>query len=229
MKLDKLLTIGQKAYTLADDEVVLEANSAGRASLTIDTEGDEIKPFTAMSLDIGYSQHGHASRFFVGYIESVNPRDRRSSLLFCRELPGVLAKPLPLSLRHPTMRDVLTAMHEKTGLNFAVPSSDYATAKIPHFQNIGSGYHALEHVGKAFKVGDFFWQQQADGVIFCGSWDDSPWPDREVELPDEWFTDQYAKTAKIPALPSLRPGAILNGQRVKLVTLMGNFMGVEWV
>jgi hypothetical protein len=229
MKLTKTLTIASQTYDLVNDEAVLEVNSAGRATFTIDTNLEEIQPFTPVALDIGYTQHEHLSRFFLGYVETVNPRDRRQSVLFCRELSGVLAKPSPVSLRHPTMRDVLTAIHEKNGLNFAVPDDEYATFKIPHFQNIGNGYHAIEHIGKAFKIADYFWQQQADGTVFAGSWADSPWPDREAELPDDWFTDQYAKSAQIPALPSLRPGAILNGQRVKQVSLTGNFMTVEWV
>lgn len=229
MKLIKTLTIGSKAYDLVAEDVVLEVNSAGRASFTIDTLLDEIKPFTAISLDIGYTQHEHDSRLFVGYIETVNPKDRRQSVLFCREFVGVLANPLPLSLRHPSMRDVLTAINDKSGVNFAVPEEAYAAFKIPHFSNIGNGYHALAHIGRAFKIEDYFWQQQADGAVFVGSWNDSAWPDREVDLPDDWFTDQYDKTAQIPALPSLRPGATINGLRIKQVRFSGNFMTVDWV
>ncbi|MEQ1636728.1 MAG: hypothetical protein ABL903_08540 [Methylococcales bacterium] len=229
MKLAKTLTIANKTYELVAEEVWLDANSAGRASFTVDTLLDEIKPFQAVALDIGYTQHGHESRLFMGYIESATPKDRRQSVLFCREFVGVLANPLPLNLRHPTLRDVLTAVYDKSGVNFALPDAPYAQAKIPHFANIGSGYHALMHIGIAFKVADYFWQQQANGVVFVGSWHDSAWPDRDIDLPDDWFTDQYSQSGQIPALPSLRPGAVVNGQRVKSLRFQGNFMTVGWV
>lgn len=229
MKLVKTLSVGNKAYDLVDEDVMLEVNSAGRATFTIDSDLDELKPFTAVALDIGYSQHEHDSRLFVGYVETVNMKDRRQAVLFCRELVGVLANPLPISLRHPTMRDVLAVIEGKSGVNFAVPTGGYDTAKIPHFSNIASGYHALAHIGRAFSIPDFFWQQQADGAVYIGSWDDSAWPDRDIDLPDDWFTDQYANSAQLPALPSLRPGATVNGQRVKQVRFQGSFMTVEWV
>lgn len=228
MKLSKTLTIASKTYQIAEDRVILGTNTAGRAQFTIDTAGDTIKPFTAIALDIGYTQHDHGSRLFVGYIETVNMRDKRQAVLFCREFAAVLANTIPMNLRHPTLDDVLAEMSDKSGVNFITPEQPYASFKIPHFANLGNGYHALDTVGRAFKVPDYFWQQQADGSTYVGSWADSVWPDRGIDLPDEYFDDQYDKSAKIPAIPLLRPGVELNGKRIKQLEFADTFMTLTW-
>ena len=229
MKLVKTLTIASQTYHLVDDRVILGINTAGRAQFTIDTNGETIKPFTAIALDIGYTQHEYDTRLFVGYIETVNRRDNRQSVLFCREFAAVLNNTVPMNLRHPTLDDVLAEISDKTDLKFITPDQAYTSFKIPHFASLGNGYLALDAIGRAFKVPDYFWQQQPDGSIYVGSWADSVWPERDIELPDEYFDDQHDKTAVIPAVPSLRPGAVLNGQRVKQVDFADNFMTVTWV
>lgn len=229
MKLTKAITIASKVYQLIDERVILGINTAGRAQFTVDANGDTLKPFTAIALDIGYTQHEHDSRLFVGYIEKVNMRDKRQAILFCREFAAILNGTIPMNLRHPNLNDVLAEMSDKTDLKFITPDKPYTTFKIPHFANLGNGYQALDTVGRAFKVPDYFWQQQQDGSTYVGSWADSAWPDRDIDLPEEYFDDHHDKSAVIPAVPSLRPGVQLNGKRVKQVEFSGSYMTVTWV
>ena len=64
-----------------------------------------------------------------------------------------------------------------------------------------------------------------DGKVFVGSWADSRWPGRAGTISEDFFTE--AGTArKIAAVPTLRPGAMLNGQRVTMVRFSGHSMVV---
>lgn len=229
MKLIRQLTIGSKTYPLIEERVTLALNDAGRAQFTIDAGFDSIASWQPVALDIGYSQHGTLSRFFLGYVESVVAVGERRARLFCREMTGALAAALPMELRHPTLVDVLTAVHDKTGLNFSIPDKAYSTTKIPHFKNLGNGWQAMTGAARAFQIPDFVFQQQGGGVVFVGSWSDSRWASRSVSLPASMFMTQLSsRSAEIAALAELRPGAMMNGNRVNRVEFMQNSMIVSW-
>jgi hypothetical protein len=227
MKLDRILSIAGQDYDVVEEHVILELSTAGRANFTAIIDDAQINPFDLVTFETNYSRYDTLQRLFLGYVESVFRVDSRQSRIFCRELSGVLAYPLPLSMRHPTLTDVLQEISDKTsGIEFAIPDQPYATTKIPHFNNIGSGYNALSAIGSVFKIEDYVWQQKDDGSIYVGAWADGEYQDLEVD--DDLFDDAENQSATIIALPTLRPGMNLNGARIKQVEFSENTMQVMW-
>lgn len=229
MKLARTLTITDKTYPLIEERVLLELNGSGRAQFMIDAGGAAIPRFSAIALDIGYTQHDAMSRLFLGYVDQVVKVDAKRVRLFCRELSAILQARLPMELRHPTLVDVLKSVHGATYLNFSIPEKKYSTTKVPHFKNLGNGYQAIDTIGRVFAIDDYIWQQQGNGVVYAGSWADSRWPDRAVEFPESMFKAHLSsQSAEISAVPELRPGAVVNGKRVLKVEFAGNFMALTW-
>ena len=133
--------------------------------------------------------------------------------------------PFPISLRHPTLKDVLSEYSKQTGLKFILPARPYASLQVPAFYATGTGFHGFNNLGAVFGIDDYMWQTQADGKIFVGSWQDSRWKGREIEIPQEPFKKVGATGFKsIAAIPGLRPGAVVNGQRVVSLDFSGHEM-----
>lgn len=106
-------------------------------------------------------------------------------------------------LRHVTIKDILNAVSEKTGLHFVVGKGDYAKQVIPYFYSLGNGFHCLDSIGQSFGIDRFMWQQEASGNIFVGSWTDSHWHEKKLELDNRWLTEfGSGKRANIPAVPA---------------------------
>ncbi len=227
MKLHKVLTIGGTVYTLISDDVRLDLKTPGRANLKIQASA----PVSGLvTLDMGYNERA-LQRHFLGYVERCTTINAMSQVVFCRELTGILAAPLPLNLRHVDLRTVLGEIHQKTGLNFRVPEQAYATVKAPFFYSLASGFQAMDSLAKVFGIADFIWQQQGNGEVFAGRWSDSYFGARPaLQLPTELFDDyQGNQSAMVAALPGLRPGATINnGERVTSVALSGMQMAIKW-
>lgn len=227
MKLHKVLTIGGVVYPLITDDVRLELRSPGRATLTIEAAAP-VKGL--VTLDIGYNDNP-LQRHFIGYVERCTSSNAIEQVLFCRELAAILAKPLPLNLRHADLSTVLAEINQKTGLSFRVPDKAYAKTKAPFFYSLAAGYQAMDSLARVFGISDFIWQQQGDGEVFVGSWADSFFGTRSpLQLPIELFDGyQNNQSAMIAALPGLRPGASFNnGERITQVTLADNKMAIRW-
>ncbi|MGZ0703787.1 hypothetical protein [Pseudomonas piscis] len=227
MKLHQVLTIGGAGYDLVKSDVRLELRNPGRATFTV--QADE--PLKGLvTFDVGYNDKP-LQRHFIGYVERSTAANGQQQVLFCRELAAILAKPLPMNLRHVDLRAVLEHMSQQTGLRFRVPDRPYATTKVPFFYSLATGFQAMESLAQVFNIPDFIWQQQGDGEVFVGSWVDSYFGVRPVlQLPVELF-DQYQgnQSAMIAALPGLRPGATINqSERVTHVALAGNQMSIRW-
>ena len=216
-------------YNLVEDRVILELSGVGRATFTVDGKGADIKPKQKVMYACGYSQHDKLQQVFLGYVEAVTPVDKRVQV-FCRELSGVMHYTQPLSMRHPDLNEVLAEVTKNTGLEFSVPEKDYAKKKVPHFVNHGSGFHIFSSISTVFEVKDLIWQQQGDGEVYIGAWEDSRYKDLDVDVAQHHFTEQISnKSARMAISPALRPGVVLNGKRVKMVEYVGNFMTVTWV
>lgn len=229
MKLNRTLTISAAKYYLTDERVVLSLTEPGRAQFTVQTTAENIKVGSVTALDIGYAQHNDASRLFLGFVESVTPIDGRHCLLFCRELSAMLKTTLPMNLRHPTLRDVLSAIGEKTGLMFSAADKAYSTTKIPHFANVGNGYQAMDSIGRSFRIDDYIYQQQGEGIIYVGSYADSRWAEKTIDIDVSYFKDHLSSnSARIAAIPAMRPGATVNGKRITGLEFAGNFMTMSW-
>lgn len=227
LKLHKVLTINGELVALVKEDVRLELRSPGRASFTVQASA----PLKGLvTLDIGYNDNT-LQRHFIGYVERCTTANSQQQVLFCRELAAILAKPLPLNLRHVDLRAVLEEISKHTGLKFRVPDSSYTRVKAPFFYSLATGYQAMDSLARVFSIDDLIWQQQGNGEVFVGKWVDSFFGARApLHLPTELFDGyQDNQSAMIAALPGMRPGATINqGERVTSVTLAGTQMALKW-
>ena len=227
MKLHKVLTIGGVVIPLVNDDVRLDLKSPGRATFTIQA-GAQVSGL--VTLDIGYNESA-LQRHFIGYVERCTAANGVEQIVFCREVSAVLAKSMPMNLRHVDLRAVLADISSKTGLRFRVPDQPYTKVKAPYFYSLAAGYQAMDSMGTVFGIPDFIWQQQGDGEVFVGSWADSFFGVRPaLQLPVSLFDGyQGNQSAMVAALPGLRPGASINqGERITSVTLAGTQMAIRW-
>ena len=227
MKLHKVLTIGGMVVALVNDDVRLDLKSPGRATFTIQA-GTQVSGL--VTLDIGYNESA-LQRHFIGYVERCTAANGVEQIVFCREVASVLAKSMPMNLRHVDLRAVLADISSKTGLRFRVPDQPYTKVKAPYFFSLAAGYQAMDSMGTVFGIPDFIWQQQGDGEVFVGSWADSFFGVRPaLQLPVSLFDGyQGNQSAMVAALPGLRPGASINqGERITSVTLAGTQMAIRW-
>jgi len=227
MKIRKKLTIGSKEYKLVSEDIRLELCGTGRAVFQLQaTESVS----GVIQFYVGYSSQDKDRLFFTGYVESCHKVDNLQQRIFCRELGGILDQHWPVALRHPTLKDVLEHYTELTGVVFIVPERDYSTTRVPFFQTLGNGYHGMAMLGDVFQIPDYVWNPQPDGQIYVGSWADSRWATRPLQVPEKWFKRVMADGSKsCPIIPPLRPGAVLTGQRVKQLKLKGHEMEVKCV
>jgi hypothetical protein len=220
VKLSTRLTLAGQPIHLVDHDMVLDLNAGGRAALTIEGRAEKGQTLT---VDTGYNNQLH--RWFTGYVYDVQPAANGNNKLLCRELAGILGSRFPVSLQHATLRRLLVWLTDQTSLTFLLPDgADYTDRPIPNFTSAGTGYQLLDHAGRAFSVPDFIWHQQPDGTIFVGSHAHSRWPERAVALDPAFSSHQAGNTLTTAPIPTMRPGAIVNGKRVMRVRLKGDQM-----
>ncbi len=88
----------------------------------------------------------------------------------------------------------------------------------------------MDELDQAFSIDDLFWQQQGNGQIYVGSWKDSFWANKSVPIPNELMTNHTAsKSVKIPAIPKLKPGVMVNGIRLVGVEFEGTEAKLTWM
>ena len=231
MRLNRVLTINGHKKQLIDERVILDLFSPGRAMFNVVVDANTVQQKQLVTFDFGYTRQAALQRFFIGFVDKIVPQDDKRIKLFCRELSAALAFDVPLNLRHVTATDVLKKVTELTGdgLDFVLPEQPYSKTKVANFFNVGSGYLLLDKIGKVFGINDFIWQQQA-GKVFAGSWVHSRWaaiPD--LIIPQSVFDKQMAnESARIAALPKLRPGIRINGQRITSIDFSKNHMVLAW-
>ena len=217
--------IGKSKVNVKHHRIVFSENTPGRGQLTV--EGDP-EPNTIIAVDLGWGES--ITRVFIGYIERVQPAEKDWSTIFCRELSAILYKPLNIIMRHPTLMQLLSEVTNKTGLQFVVPEQAYSKTAIPCFYSDGNGYRVIDELAQAFNIDDMFWQQQGNGQIYVGSWKDSFWADKPVSIPNALMTKHTAnKSVKVPAIPKLRPGVVVNGLRLVGVEFEGTEVKLTWM
>ena len=227
MRLRKKLMVDGQEYGLVSENVALSYNRPGRAVFQVRATDEQAEGLTGMvQLALGWAHSDGMTLFFTGDMERTVRVDGQQRRLFCREISARLDSNIPLAIRHATLKEVLGAYASTTGLEFIVPDQPYATVKTPAFYGHGSGFHGLACAGEIFGIADYHWQAQGDGKIFVGSWTDSRWPDRPGTISEEFFTAAGSAARKIAAVPTMRPGAVLNGQRIRLVRFEGHSMTV---
>ncbi|MDK9740287.1 hypothetical protein KI655_23585 [Vibrio sp. D404a] len=217
--------LGKGKAKVKSHRIVFSENTPGRCELAI--EGNS-EPNTIIAVDLGWGSD--ISRVFLGYIERVQPAEKGWSKVFCRELSAILYKPLNIIMRHPTLMQLLSEVTNKTGLQFVVPEKAYSKTAIPCFYSDGNGYRVIDELAQAFSIEDLFWQQQGNGQIYVGGWKDSFWADKPVTIPNELMTNHTAnKSVKIPAIPKLKPGVVVNGLRLIGVEFEGTEAKLTWM
>ncbi|MCS6158392.1 hypothetical protein [Shewanella baltica] len=216
--------LGSQKVAVSEHWLVLQASSPGTCQLTVDKSAER---FTPVAFEMGWGEM--IERVFYGYIERIMPAANGLYTVFCRELSSALANNLSVTLRHPTLRNVCEEIKAQVGLEFVLPDKPYADTAIPCFYGDTSGYAMLDNLGRTYKVPDFIWQQQGNGKIYLGSYQDSFWAGKDIAIPQSLMTDQQAgKTATIPAVPKLRPNVTANGARIAKVEFKGTNMTISW-
>jgi len=224
MKLSKRLTVGTEMLAVTDHHLVLELSSAGRG--VFEVEGD-VSRGQIVAFDIGYNNQ--LKRYFSGYITKVTPSSMGMNRIVVRELSSTLAEHRPINIRHATFRQVITQLAEDTGLSFVIPDNAiYLDIKVPNFTSQGTGYQLLASLGGVFGIDDCIWYQQPDGQIFVGSYQDSRWPSKPIDINQGFSKKQFGNSWQLMAMPAMRPGAMVNGHRVKQVELADDTMIITW-
>lgn len=216
--------INDKKVDMTDHWIMLKDNSPGNCQLKVKSATNKLD---IVAVDLGWGEM--IDRVFIGYVERVMPAEAGWSLIFCREVAASLAFNLSVMLRHPTLRQVISEISEQTGLEFVLPEKPYADTAIPCFYCDSSGYAMLDNLGRTYKVPDFIWQQQGNGKIYLGSYQDSFWHDKPIIIPNNLMTNHQAgKTVSMPAAPMVRPNVTANNERIKSVEFKGTNMTITW-
>ena len=219
------LYLSGEEVPVTDANIMLELSATGRGFVTVKTDADYTGKL--VRLDAGYPEL--LLRYFTGYVERAQPSANGFQRLLIRELTGVFEKLWPCSFQHPTLRTITDFLQKESGLTFDVPASGYAGKPIPHFTHSGTGYQLLANLGNVFGIPDYIWQQLPDGTVFVGSWPDSLFAEKGIEIPNEFATGQAGgNSMTIPMVQSLRPGVKANGQRLTKVNLNNGDMTLTW-
>lgn len=213
------------AVHLVNVNMVLELSACGRGFITVETDQDYTGKL--VRLDVGYTDL--VLRWFTGYVERSQPAENGYQRLFVRELAGVFERMWPCSFQHPTLKQLGAWLEENSGITVHLPDADYTRKPIPHFTHSGTGYQLLANLGAAFGVTDCIWQVLPDGGLYIGSWQHSLFANKPVSIPPEFSTSQAAgNSMTLPVIQSVRPGVVVNGQRLTSVRLTDDDMAITW-
>jgi hypothetical protein len=216
--------LDNKKVDMKDHWVVLQSATPGTCQITVNSE---TAVFAQVAVDLGWGDM--IDRVFIGFVERVMPASNGWFTLFCRELSASLAFNYSVALRHPTLKQVLAELTDQTGLEFVVPNQAYAETAISSFYCDSSGYAILDNIGRAFRITDFIWQQQGNGQIYVGSYQDSFWEDKPIDIPTALMTNhQSGRTATMPAAPMIRPNVTANNERITSVEFKETTMTISW-
>lgn len=225
MKINKYVIVDDKKIQIIDCNIVLELNACGRGFITIPAK-ETLFTNKAIILNLGYGNE--LKRFFTGFVESEQIADKNTKKLFLRELIGIYQHKIECSFQHPTLKTITEYLKLKTGLSFELPKASYVDIKIPHFKHSGTGYQLLHEIGRAFNIPDYTFYQTPTGKIYCGSYSDCFFYDKNIELGDKLnlisSTTAGSNIIEIPIIPSIRPGTKINNKKVAIVNLINDNM-----
>lgn len=224
MKFNERLYLGNQIAEAASVTALLSYRNPGSAQIVTNTQPTMNE---VVAYEFGYDNT--LARWFMGYVDSYTQLNNGQYSLFCRELTGTFRNPLPVFGQHLTLAELLAKISAKTALTFITPDEDYTRTIAPYICNHGTGYALLDSLGDIFNIKRYMWQQQGDGRIYVGSWDHSFWYGRNIILPYEQIEAASMDAAIIPANPLLRPGVLINGQRVRNIQQNSNKMVITWM
>ncbi len=110
MKLEQQLIIKGESKPLTSIKAVLSQGTAGRAIITL---ASPVPIGTLVSIALGYDK---PRTWFTGYVDAVETLTAQHHRIILREPAAILAGTLPLSLTHPTLKQVLDNIAAQTGL-----------------------------------------------------------------------------------------------------------------
>jgi hypothetical protein len=230
MKLEKRLYINNQEVALITHMVSLKLSLSGMAIFTI-KEFDAQKHHV-VRFDIGFDKN--VKQFFEGYIEKIQPAENGHLKITVKENAGILSNRWPISLEHPTMRQLLVLLSDKTGLTFELPENKtYTDRKIPNFVCQGTGYQCLQQIGRAFNIVDFVWFQHTDQSIHIGDYQDSRFYNKPITVPLDLSSRRNGDNLTFAPFPMLRPGALIKDEkltekRITRLDLTGDEMTAYW-
>lgn len=219
MKPIKKLYIGTDDVFITDCFLVIELNACGRGFITVKTDKNYIG--ATVKLDVGYS-NSTVFRWFTGVVESSQPAATGYQKIFVRELIHSLDKKMSCAFQHPTLKTVVDYLQQQTGLKFSLPVASYVNKPVPHFTQNGTGFQVLSSLGRIFSIPDYIYHQLPDGTIFIGSYQHSFFADKPVSIPAKFALKTAGNSLTVPVIPSLRPGVIVNGNRLKRIDLIND-------
>lgn len=229
MKINKYAIINNQRIQIINCNIVLELNACGRGFITVH-DNSNLYINKTLIINAGYSND--LQRFFTGYVESEQVAARGTKKLFIRELIGCYKQRIDCSFQHPTLKTVTEYLTSKNGLQFDLPTADYVNTKIPHFKHSGTGYHLLQEIGRAFNIPEYTFFQTPTGKIYCGSYNDSYFNDKNIELGDNLnkiaSSTSGSNIVEIPLVPKLRPGVKINSKKVSIVNLIDDNMTITF-
>ncbi|ELH8550540.1 hypothetical protein Q7Y69_000180 [Salmonella enterica] len=228
MKPVRDLRIDGKPFSVVEENIVLRLNGAGTGFITIN-DTDDSTPLRGKSVDLSIGYNDQPVRWFSGYVESDSRTGKGLRKLMVREAAAILQYPLNISMQHPTLKQVAKHIEDNTGLRVQLPDADYTTTPIPHMTHNGNGYQLIALLGRAFSIPDYVWYPSVDGIIYVGSFADCRFAKRPVQLPVEITKDDHGANGwTIQTIPVMRPGVVMNGNRINQVQLQGDSMIISW-
>lgn len=117
MKTTAALMIGADTVHVSDYHLLIELGVCGRGYITAETDANCIGSLVRFDLGVGED----VDRWFTGFVVCCGDAERGFKRLFVHEFVGALSKAWPVSLQHPTLRDVCAARSSLTDLQFALP------------------------------------------------------------------------------------------------------------
>lgn len=215
MKLLKNLIVNHQEVEIIDEDVRLRLSGVGAAKFTV-VGNEPLKGLVVLLLGYaGSTQHV----FFAGRVENSEVLGRDRVVVWVKEIVSRLDKPVAISLRHCSMRDVLVELGRQTGLAFKVPDKDYTRLMRGQFFSNSNGHYCIRQLKDAFGIDDLIYQQEGNGQIYVGAWSDSYWHDRAVDVSQALEKKRTGLgLVRYPAIPSLRPGVKLNDRFVTEIT-----------
>lgn len=224
MKIIKTCLIDGQELELAEEHIILELNNAGRGFVTVLTDADCVGKSAVFEM----GEYDHYYRWFYGFVEREQSADNGYKKLFIRELVAIFERPLNCSHRHITLRDLGAWLTQATGVSVKIPQAEYADRPIPLFTHNGSGYQLLHNIGRQFDIPQYMWQQSPDGSLFIGSHNDSRWFEKNVELDSGVSLSSGSNEMTIPITAAIRPGTVINRNKIKSVELRGDDYILTW-
>ncbi|WP_310606954.1 hypothetical protein [Buttiauxella brennerae] len=221
------VTIGAEAVECSGYELVLDLCATGRGFIT--AKAGVTQQGAVVRIDIGYNNY--LWRWFTGFVVSDQPAANGFRRMMIREMSGIFEPRWPLSMQHPTLRQVAAELTRASGVTIQIPDvATYADKPIPHLTHSGTGWQLLDSLGRLFSIQDYIWQQLPDGVVWLGGWEASRFSGLPVEVPSEYASSVGGgNSMTAPLIPTVRPGVVVNGHRITRVAVKDGDMTLTWL